>query len=82
MAHRIEIGFKQGIRDVIGEKTRQKIVEHLGINVDEVRTIDVYTVDGDIHGDDLHAIARGPFSDPVIQDYVIDRGFADNFTWC
>jgi len=81
MAHRIEIGFKQGIRDVIGEKTRQKIVEHLGINVDDVRTVDVYTVDGDIHGDDLHAIARGPFSDPVIQDYVIDQGFADKFTW-
>ncbi|MBW2648865.1 MAG: phosphoribosylformylglycinamidine synthase, partial [Deltaproteobacteria bacterium] len=81
MIHRIEIGFKEGIRDVFGEKTRRKIIEHLGINVAEVGTIEVYTIDGDITGDELAKIASGPLSDHIIQKYAIDRGLADGFRW-
>ncbi|MEA2013792.1 MAG: AIR synthase-related protein [Thermodesulfobacteriota bacterium] len=81
MIHRIEIGFKQGIKDVLGEKTRQKIIEHLGINVAEVSTIEVYTIDGDIATGDLAKIACGPLSDPITQRYTIDRGLADDFDW-
>jgi len=81
MAHRIEVGFKQGIRDVLGEKTKRKIIEHLGINVDEVKTIEVYTIDGDLTDNDLGKIASGPFSNPVTQKYVINRGLADDFDW-
>ncbi len=81
MIHRIEIGFSQGIRDVLGEKTRRKIIEHLGINVTEVGTIEVYTIDGDIEGDELAKIAIGPLSDPIIQKHAIDRGLADRFDW-
>ena len=74
MAHRIEVGFKQGIRDVLGEKTGRKIIEQLGINVDEVKTIEVYTIDGDLTDNDLEKIASGPFSNPVTQKYVIKQG--------
>ena len=81
MIHRIEIGFKEGIRDVLGEKTRQKIIEHLGIDVAGVSTAEVYTMDGDIAGDELEKIASGPLSDPIIQKYAIDRGLADGFDW-
>ena len=81
MIHRIEIGFKEGIRDVLGEKTRRKIIEHLGIDVAEVGTIEVYTIDGDIAGNELAKIASGPLSDPIIQKYAIDRGLADRFNW-
>ena len=38
MAHRIEIGFKKGIRDALGEKIRKRIIEHLRIPVDSVQT--------------------------------------------
>lgn len=81
MAHRIEIGFKPGIRDALGEKTSRKIIEHLDINVDDVRTIDVYTIDGDVTDEQLREIASGPLTDPVIQQYAIDKGLADTFTW-
>jgi len=81
MIHRIEIGFKPGVRDALGEKTKLKIIEHLGITVDEVKTIEVYTVEGNLTSDELYAVARGPLSDPVIQQYVIDRGLADKFSW-
>ncbi|MBN2688978.1 MAG: phosphoribosylformylglycinamidine synthase subunit PurS, partial [Deltaproteobacteria bacterium] len=81
MAHRIEVGFKPGIRDALGEKTARKIVEQLGLTVDRVITIDVYTIDGNLTDGQLETIAKGPLSDPVIQQYVIDRGLAVDFTW-
>ena len=81
MVHRIEVGFREGIRDVLGEKTGRKIIEHLGIDVTEVKTIDVYTLEGDISRGELAAVASGPLSDPIIQEHVIDRGLADDFDW-
>ena len=81
MANRIEIGFRQGIRDALGEKIKKRIIEHLRIHVDSVTTIEVYTIDGDLTPGDLEAAARGPLSDPVIQEYAIDRGLARGFDW-
>ena len=81
MIHRIEVGFRQGIRDVLGEKTGRKIVEHLGIDVTEVTTVEVYTIEGELAPDELTAVASGPLSDPIIQEYAIDRGLADGFDW-
>ena len=81
MIHRIEVGFRQGIRDVLGEKAGRKINEHLGLDVTEVSTIEVYTLEGDIAPDELAAAASGPLSDPIIQEYVIDKGLAAGFDW-
>ena len=81
MAHRIEIGFKKGIRDALGEKTRRRIIENLHFPVDEVKTIDVYTIDGRLSLQDLKKAAAGPLSDPVIQHFAIDSGLADRFDW-
>jgi len=81
MVHRIEVGFKEGIRDVLGEKIKRKIIEHLDIAVEEVKTIDVYTIEGEINRSTLEKIAGGPLSDAVIQRYKIDGGLAENFDW-
>ena len=81
MVHRIEIGFKEGIRDVLGERIKRKITEHLDIAVEEVKTIDVYTIEGEIDRSTLETIAGGPLSDAVIQRYKIDVGLAENFDW-
>ncbi len=81
MASRIEIGFKEGIRDALGEKIKKRITEHLHLNVDEIKTVDIYTIDGDLTKDNLRRIAGGPLSDPVIQNYAINREIADSFDW-
>ncbi|MCL5808576.1 MAG: AIR synthase-related protein [Deltaproteobacteria bacterium] len=81
MINRIEIGFRQEIRDALGEKIKKRIVEHLRIQVDSVKTFEVYTIEGDLTSGDLEAAARGPLSDPVIQEYAIGRGLASGFDW-
>jgi phosphoribosylformylglycinamidine synthase subunit PurSL len=81
MAHRIEIGFKKGIRDALGEKIQKRIVEHLRIPVDSVQTIEIYTIDGPLVPEEMERAACGPLSDPVIQETGIDHGIADGFDW-
>jgi phosphoribosylformylglycinamidine synthase subunit PurSL len=81
MAHRIEIGFREGIRDALGEKIKKRIIDHLRIPVDSAKTIEIYTIDGDLEPTELDAAARGPLSDPIIQEYALDRGLAGGFDW-
>ncbi len=79
MAWRIVVGLKDGIRDARGERVRREIREHLGVELAGVRTIDVYTVDAELDGQQIEAAAHGPFSDPVIQDVEINRPLAHDF---
>jgi len=81
MPHRIEIGFKNHIRDALGEKLRKRIRDNLGFEVQSVNTISVYTIDADLSPEQLEMVARGPFSDPIIQEYGIDRPLARSFDW-
>ena len=81
MADRIEIGFKKGIRDALGEKIKRRIIEHLHIAVDSVKTIEVHTIDGNLTREDLELVAAGPLSDPIIQNFAINSGLADRFDW-
>ena len=84
MAHRIEIGFREGIRDALGEKIKRRINEHLHIPVETVRTVEVYTLDGEFSREELERAATGPLSDAVIQHYAIDGAVAAaawDFDW-
>ena len=81
MANRIEVGFKTGIRDALGEKTKKRIIDTLALNVSNVATIEVYTIDGQLSAAELRDAASGPLSDPVIQEFSINRPLAKNFDW-
>src|SRR6266702_8831492 len=81
MANRIEIALKEGVRDARGERIKREIDHFLHLAVDEVRTIDVYTVDAALSQDELQQAATGPFSDPVIQLWSIDRPLASHFDY-
>jgi phosphoribosylformylglycinamidine synthase len=81
MADRIEIGFKEGIRDALGEKIKRRIIEHLHINVDSVKTIEVHTIEGNLTEKELEMAAAGPLSDPIIQNFSINSGLSDRFDW-
>ena len=81
MADRIEVGFKEGIRDALGEKTRKRIIDNLALAVTKVATIEVYTIAGGLSTAELGDAAAGPLSDPVIQEYYINQPLAKNFDW-
>ncbi len=71
MLARIQVGLKPDFTDSFGNKTRKKISEDLGLPIDSVRTIKVFTVEADMTVDELDAAAAGPFSDPVMQGYSL-----------
>jgi phosphoribosylformylglycinamidine synthase subunit PurSL len=79
MAHRIEVALKDHVRDARGERIKREIEHFLHLPVDNVRTIDIYTVDAALSEADLEKAAAEPFSDPVIQQYTIDSPAARDF---
>jgi phosphoribosylformylglycinamidine synthase len=82
MPERIYVGTKPNVRDALGEKIRARIIHDLGIGtINSVRTSSVYILNGQLFFADLVALAEGPLSDPIVQDYTINRTFCENFDW-
>ncbi len=79
MPCRIVVGLKDAVRDARGERVKSEIRQHLGIELHRVRTLDVYTVDAALTAEEIEAAARGPLSDPIIQQVAIDRPLAADF---
>ncbi len=79
MAWRIVVGLKDNVKDARGERICREIREHLQIDLNSVRTLDVYTVDASLSDDEVTQAAAGPFSDPVIQDFAVNKPLAQNF---
>jgi len=68
MPGRIEISTKDGIRDVAGTKTAEKIRKEIGEEV-EVAFSDVYNFNGEISKEELESFGRDIFADSVSQKY-------------
>jgi phosphoribosylformylglycinamidine synthase II len=82
MPERIYVGTKPNVRDALGEKIRARIINDLGIGtINSVRTAAVYILNGSLFSTDLVALAEGPLSDPIVQDYTINKSFCDTFDW-
>lgn len=71
MLARIQVGLKPAFRDSFGETTATSLKNDLGLAVDSVRTIKVFTVEADITDSQLLDAAQGPYCDPVTQDYSL-----------
>ena len=81
MIHRVEVGFKEGVTDAAGESVRGRILEHLGIRVESVKTVDVYTIDGGIDSKKADFLRKTLFSDPVIQESTLNAPLERDFSW-
>jgi phosphoribosylformylglycinamidine synthase len=80
MPERIYVGTKPNVRDALGEKIRARIISDLGIGtINSVRTASVYILNGQLFAADLLALAEGPLSDPIVQDFAINTTFCDSF---
>ncbi len=81
MPIRIEVAFKPECRDPAGETVQRGIVEDLGLCVEMVRTIDVYTIDADLTAQEAERVRRELFTDPIVQESSITLSFARGFSW-
>jgi phosphoribosylformylglycinamidine synthase len=91
MLTRIEIGLLDTIRDVQGENIARKIQDELGLFIDRVRMLKVYTVSG-LNGDEINRVVElGGLHDPVLHlpsltplarecDWIIEVGFRPGVT--
>jgi len=88
MVQRIEVTFKEGQVDGLGENVKNKIINFLGIDVDSVSTRKVFTVDAKLTEEELKKLKKELFCDPVTEtterrevfDWLIEVGYKPGVT--
>ena len=80
MAVRIEVGFKPGIKDALGENLKRRIIEDFAVEVTSVRTINVYTIDQELSSSQIEQIRREIFTDPITEQSSL-LPLAEGFDW-
>ena len=79
--HRIEVAMKSEYRDPAGQGVKAQLSEDLGIEVGDIRTVDVYTINADLKADELERVRVELFTDPVIQESAIDHSIARDYDY-
>jgi len=69
MAHRVEVAFRPEFEDAPGRSVCERIRTELGLPVQDVRTVEVYTLDTPLTKPELRRIAEELLHDPVVQCY-------------
>jgi len=67
MPNRLEITLKSDLFDAEGEGIRQKAMHYFGIDLSQVRTVHVITIDANLSDDQLKKIQTEVFTNPVTQ---------------
>jgi phosphoribosylformylglycinamidine synthase len=80
MAIRIEIAYKEGVRDVPAEKLKKRIELDLGMRVD-AHVVDVYTVDSCLPESVVQLLISDAFIDPVLQKAYVDQPATFDADW-
>ena len=80
MTFRFEIALKPHVRDARGEGVAASIRNFLKLDVESVRTRDVYKIAASISEEEADAVRR-EFTDPVTQESSMGRHPAEGFDW-
>ena len=72
MLRRIEVGLRPQVTDTVGRNVAAKIRASLGLNVESVRLVRVFTVDGLSEDALARMVAQGVLHDPVLQDAALN----------
>ena len=76
---KIEVGMKQGLPDPAGQSVRARLAEDLGVKLDDIRVIDVYTIKADLTSDELERVRTELFTDPIIQESAVNKSLARDY---
>ncbi|NDV20435.1 phosphoribosylformylglycinamidine synthase [Pseudodesulfovibrio sp. JC047] len=80
MLCRIVVGLKQGVRDVLGERVARKIRSELGMDVQDVRIVNVFTLEGVSQEQVDLVLERAALHDPVLHEVSL-KPLARDFDW-
>ena len=80
MAKRFEVAYKDGVRDVPGEKLKSRLKAEIGKDV-FVHVVDVYTVDAALSDPVVERLKEDVFVDPVLQKGYADRPVLFDADW-
>lgn len=70
--HRIEVAIKPGLTDSLARRLSQQLAEDAGIPVRTVRTLRVFTLEGEASPAELQRAGERLFADPVSEDWTLD----------
>ena len=74
--HRIEVALLPQLRDSLAARLTLQLSEDAGVPVDSLRTIRVFTVEGELEPESLERARRKLFSDPVAEISTLDQPLA------
>ncbi len=80
MLCRVVVGLKEGVRDVVGEKFARKIKSELGMDVKDVRIVNVFTLEGVSQEQVDLTLERAALHDPVLHEVAL-KPLARDFDW-
>ena len=80
MAVRLEIALKEHLFDAEGASLCRKIHDYFGWDVGAARVIHIVTLDTGLSGDELEAVRKAIFTNPVTQDSGF-QPMAKGFDW-
>lgn len=78
---RIEVSFKKGVKDALGEKIKKIVIEDLNLPVFDVKTVDVYSIEAELPKKDMDFLCRELFIDLLIQEFSLDKPLKRDFNW-
>lgn len=78
--HTIEVTFKTRLKNAFAENKRKEILD-LGFQVKSVKEVTLYSIDKKFSKKDLNILAQELFSDPLIQEFSVDRSLIGKFSW-
>jgi phosphoribosylformylglycinamidine synthase subunit PurSL len=80
MAARLEISLKRPLFDAEGATLCRRIHDYFGWEVGQARAIHILTLDTDLSNEELEAVRKEIFTNPVIQDSSF-QPLAQDFDW-
>ncbi len=78
---RIEVGMQPQFRDPAGQDVRHQLAEDLGVQVDDVKVINVYTVHARVTAEQMEHVRTELFTDPIIQHSAVDGAVASDYNY-
>ena len=81
MAERIEVAMRPDRPDPAGAALKGQLAEDLGIEIEDARVIDVYTIDAALQPEELEKVRAELFTDPIIQVSALNHALAANYDY-